>query len=291
MEFQVSDRRKAVWAIELKMMSEFQRICSKYELRYFAIGGTLLGAIRHGGYIPWDDDMDFGMPREDYEKFIAVAREELPDGMILQCHETDKSFFIGHAKIRMDGTTAIRKFEIDNNIPYHQGIFIDVFPCDNVPDKHRKLHMDIELLTRALLKHGLYNKSVLPRKQRIERDVSRFVIRLFGAERIYCFREKLARKYNTKDTKQWGLVTTFYCARFTWDRSLFSKLTQHEFSDSYMAIPEQFDDVLRVSYGDWNVPVMQSSMHGDVFFDCDRSYLYYKGKEKELKEIVTDYEL
>lgn len=76
-DFKVSTLRKKVWQVQLDMVKIFIDICDKYKLKYFAAGGTLIGAIRHNGFIPWDDDIDLMMPREDYEKFIKVAKEEL----------------------------------------------------------------------------------------------------------------------------------------------------------------------------------------------------------------------
>ena len=72
---------------ELSLLKSFIAICSKHDLRYYALGGTLLGAIRHKGFIPWDDDMDLGMPRKDYEKFISICKKELPEHVILRLHD------------------------------------------------------------------------------------------------------------------------------------------------------------------------------------------------------------
>ena len=72
---------------ELSLLEKYIEICSKYNLRYYALGGTLLGAVRHKGFIPWDDDMDLGMPRKDYEKFLEICKKELPDHVILRIHD------------------------------------------------------------------------------------------------------------------------------------------------------------------------------------------------------------
>ena len=90
-DFKVSTLRKKVWQAQLDMVKIFIDICDKYKLKYFAAGGTLIGAIRHNGFIPWDDDIDLMMPREDYEKFIKVAKEELKkEPYFLQHYSTEK---------------------------------------------------------------------------------------------------------------------------------------------------------------------------------------------------------
>ena len=82
--FRVSSKRKKVWKVELDLLNNFIEICNKYKLTYFAIGGTLLGAIRHKGFIPWDDDIDIGMPREDYNKLLEIAKKEFKNPIFFQ---------------------------------------------------------------------------------------------------------------------------------------------------------------------------------------------------------------
>lgn len=121
--------------IMVEILDEFVRICKKYDLDYWLDSGTLLGAYRHGGFIPWDDDIDVGMPREDYEKFLKVAGEELDDCYFLQTADTDPGYFYKSipCKIRRNGTKYIEKLDVENGFPYqlsHCGIYIDVFPFD-----------------------------------------------------------------------------------------------------------------------------------------------------------------
>ena len=114
--------------IELEMFKYYLAICEKHDLKYFLIGGTLLGAVRHKGFIPWDDDIDIGMPRPDYEKFLLVAQKELPEHIFLQTHNTDIEYPNCFAKLRNSDTTFIetscKKLKINH------GIYIDIFPLD-----------------------------------------------------------------------------------------------------------------------------------------------------------------
>ena len=86
--------------IQLDMLKQCIELCERYSILYFAVGGTALGAIRHGGFIPWDDDIDIAMPRTDYEKFLAITRQELPEPLFVQTHETEKEYFLDFAKVR-----------------------------------------------------------------------------------------------------------------------------------------------------------------------------------------------
>ena len=121
---------KKLHDVQLEILDEFVRICEENNLQYFLVAGTLLGAVRHAGFIPWDDDVDVGMPRKDYDKFIQIAKKELDSKYYLDCLETNKDFYLPFAKIKKNGT--IFKESFSDNIEGNKGIFIDVFPFENV---------------------------------------------------------------------------------------------------------------------------------------------------------------
>lgn len=132
---------RQIQLIQLEMLIEVDRICRKHDIKYCIVAGTLLGAIRHGGYIPWDDDADVSMLRSEYEKFCKVCEEELDTSRFyLQTHSNTPGYRWGYGKIRRKGTEYIRKGQ--EHMPYPSGIFIDVFPLDHVPEKmiYRKIH-------------------------------------------------------------------------------------------------------------------------------------------------------
>ncbi len=116
--------------IHLDILKEFIRICNKYELRYFLLGGSCLGAVRHKGFIPWDDDIDVGMPRDDYDKFMEVAVKELPEYYFLQNPDTEPDYPMCFAKIRDSRTTFIERSVSHLNI--NHGIYFDIFPLDGL---------------------------------------------------------------------------------------------------------------------------------------------------------------
>lgn len=121
--------------IQLEMLIEVDRICCKCGIRYNIIAGTLLGAVRHGGYIPWDDDADVAFLRPEYERFRKVCKTELDrTRFYFQDHRNTKGYRWGYGKLRRKNTLFLR--ENQEHMPYNQGVFIDIFPLDGVPDNY-----------------------------------------------------------------------------------------------------------------------------------------------------------
>ncbi len=121
---------------QLLIAEEIKRLCEKHRIPYFIIAGTLLGAVRHGGFIPWDDDMDIGMLRPDYERFLEVAGAELSEKFFLQTAETDRGYGLPIAKVLLRGTVLTENATAGNSA--QKGIFVDVFPFDVRPEDEKK---------------------------------------------------------------------------------------------------------------------------------------------------------
>ena len=129
------DQLRQLQLIQLEMLVEVDRICRKCEIKYNIIAGTLLGAVRHGGYIPWDDDADVALLRPEYEKFRKACKTELDRSRFyFQDHRNTKGYRWGYGKLRRKHTLFLREYQED--MPYKQGVFIDIFPLDGVPDNY-----------------------------------------------------------------------------------------------------------------------------------------------------------
>ncbi|WNC73123.1 LicD family protein [Thalassotalea psychrophila] len=120
---------KKIQQFQLSILKEVISVIEKYGLNYIAVGGTALGAFRHNAFIPWDDDIDIAMPRKDYDTFLTL-QNELPDNLFIQNYNTDKHYPLYFSKVRLDNTKFVeRRFK---NQDMHQGIFIDIFPLDQI---------------------------------------------------------------------------------------------------------------------------------------------------------------
>jgi len=114
--------------IMLEMLIEFDAICKKHKLQYWLDSGSLLGAVRHQGFIPWDDDIDLSMPIEDYNKLLEIAGSEFSNDIFFQTAQTDKNFKFDYIKLRSNKASIVEFHEKDKQIKYHQGVFVDIFP-------------------------------------------------------------------------------------------------------------------------------------------------------------------
>ena len=130
----VSAETKKAWRVLLDMLEIFMGICKKHDLRFFMAGGSMLGTVRHKGFIPWDDDIDVGMPRRDYNKLKKILPAELPEHLVVQLmgQGNDDSYW-PFIKIRNCSTAAIDMYHTDLHMCHNMGMFIDVFPIDGIP--------------------------------------------------------------------------------------------------------------------------------------------------------------
>lgn len=158
--------------VETDMLREFIRVCETLNLQYYVLGGTLLGAVRHQGFIPWDDDIDVGMPREDYEVFLARAQELLPENLFLQTAQTDPNYPANFAKIRNSNTTFVE--DSLRNCAINHGVYIDVFPLDYYPRKGQKM-LTIRHTLLKLRISDAFSVNGMKRKTKLVRALTRFI--------------------------------------------------------------------------------------------------------------------
>ncbi|MBR2916783.1 MAG: LicD family protein, partial [Clostridia bacterium] len=174
---------------------EFDRVCQKHGLRYSMEGGTLLGAVKFGDFVPWDDDIDVIMVREDYEKFLKVAPKELDEKFFLQSCNSMKQFPLSYAKLCYDGTK-ICDYAYSHIKEMNHGVFMDIFPVDNViPEKLDKQVRIIGLLTGARVIKLKVNFGIKGARLLVYKLISLLPMKL-----IIKMINKACTKYNKKDT-------------------------------------------------------------------------------------------
>ena len=257
----------------LELAKEYIRVCEKLGLSYFAIGGTCLGAIRHNGFIPWDDDMDFGMPRNDYEVFEKEAPKHLPKNYFVQTHNTDKKYIYPFMKIRDSETTAIED-EL-KKIKINQGVWIDVFPMDGLPDDaaiRKKIEKkDRQIIRRRFLLTG-YQKSFLDFAEKV------LSIIMFPSKRLALKTSiNISKKYDFYSTKyfwwNWGSRTDH-----NFEASWFMQFDNIKFESITIRVPHEYEKYLCEHYGDWKkIPPLNKRNSGHVFYfiDLNKSYKNY----------------
>ncbi len=274
-DFAVTAKRKRVWAAELNILERFDEVCKKYNLSYFGYYGTLLGAVRHKGFIPWDDDIDVAMFRDDYERLKTVAPMEFEEPYFCQSAYPD-SMLWPFAKIRDSRTTAI---EFPDNRKMNQGIFIDIFPLDDVPDdKDDKYYMTREL--QKLLWCMITDPdSIISGMEKGRQAIldSKFLMEYMQkdlTERFKIFEEfNLAQFGNTEMVN--FLIDDIRGASSGVRREWHEQILYVPFEGMQLPIPSGYDMILTHQYGDYHRFVMGGSAHEGIILDPDISYREY----------------
>ncbi|MBO4836966.1 MAG: LicD family protein [Clostridia bacterium] len=283
---------KKLWSVQLDLLNQFERICKKHGLKYFADGGTLLGAVRHKGFIPWDDDIDVQMFADDFEKFCQFAKSELPEPYFLQYWNTEEGFYPWHAKLRKSDTTCFSEWELKMNPAGNHGIFIDIFPLYNIPDSTIKYK--IQTIRLKALKYlfecyemdrAITDFSVQKTLKRKIAQVLWKVCSLFTASDKICERYLKIASSEKKQTQKVGVITYLPgTKKFIWQRRLFEKTVELPFEDRTILAPYMYDERLTVQYGNWHEIVKNSENHSSLQFSADIPYKeYLKQKRQEIK--------
>lgn len=282
-DFKVTKERKKVWKVELDLLNEFIRVCDKYNLHYAMDGGSMLGAVRHNGIIPWDDDIDVLMLRADYNKLLEIASKEFNEPYFFQNPYNDQ-IYRSHSQLRNSNTTGILPDEI--NYKYNQGIFIDIFPLDEYPKgKIRcKIHeFRCTFLSKVL---GSYIKNLNGNKNWKTKIISPFV-KIIGYKKLYKHYEDVCSKYNGKGSKELSEISFLHKVGET------GCLTEQEtldtidmpFENMTVKVPRNYDKYLKTLYGDYNAFVKGQSSHGKIYFSTN---IPYKEFIKDVKKNIIN---
>ena len=269
--FLVTTDRKKIWNKEIELLLEIDRICRKYDIKYYAIFGTLLGAVRHKGFIPWDDDIDLGMTRPDYVRFLNAAKQEIKGPYFLKNIYTDNRVF--HFTKLMDDTTSAIEFIDVQNI--HQGMFVDIFPLDVLPDGTERAEI-INMMCIDLWKCFLTPQQVADDiKNGVTSNVPRHtleqIIKLPIRERMHIYEDFCFNHYD--ESSKIGLQPPFWCGKLdSYSKDRFEEVCYVDFETIKVPVPRGYEAILDSDYGDWRIPKNTPTTHDLQLMSADIPY-------------------
>lgn len=281
--YPVPQAMKDVWDVQLELLDKLMEVCKRHGLRIWLEGGTLLGAVRHGGFIPWDDDIDLVMMRDDYDRLNRVAANEFENPYFWQTTYSDKCFLCGHAILRRTDTTCVAANELDS--PNCQGIGIDIFVLDGVASTsvgyalHRMLSKGFKALVSA---------------QRKKRHA------LISHKRMFALLESIYRINNVRKKKRIGLISWRYRHREIHLRNQFEDTVMLEFCGRQMPAPSGYMEYLADIYGsEYMTPVNVPNLHGRKYLDAATPYPESVARikanptiyDKHVAELYPDYSI
>ena len=272
------EQLKKLQDAELQILNRFVEICNKHNLVYYLCSGTLLGAVRHKGFIPWDDDIDVTMPVKDYNRFLNVAESELGPSYFIQNYKTDKYFHFSYTKIRMNNTTFMPAHF--KNIHSHQGIWLDIFPLINISGKleysvKRKLLTicnifqmdDYVSANEKIFKEYLgpigYKTCIIffkvPKSIRIH----------LHSIVLFLVMHSFSKKYSTWI---WGNITKIFPSYCFKDKNVFLTFEGKEYR-----VPSNYNKCLAIDYGDYMTlpPEEERYGHSNMILDFNNDYTVY----------------
>lgn len=247
----------------LKIYKIVKHLCEKNDIPFYAVGGTTLGAVRHHGFIPWDDDIDLGVPIDSYEKFVKVCKKELPAP-----YQFASQHILG-GKVYNTNTTFLETHNLFSDTTKASGIFIDIFPIIGVPDDM----IQQEIFLNELRKY--HNKAFILDYYPKVSDLSK--------KELETWQHKLMYKHNPNNTKYVTEFATGY--KSVKSSSGMKDLINMKFEDTTVPVPKTFDSDLKSMYGDYLKlpPIEQRHDHSKyALVDNKKPYSFYKEKIKSI---------
>lgn len=265
---------RALQLKELDCLKEIDRLCRKHNIEYFLSWGSAIGAIRHQGFIPWDDDIDVSMKIDDYYRFKEVCMKELDSQYFYQDWESDPYYYSSWAKIRINNTTSVMRDMVD--YPTHNGICIDIFPLLPYPYEHldKKDAWLAKLVTFFSSKR--LNEYHLGKYFYENAKLKYFPTFFCDFVRDHAYK-KLTRHRLDQDCHYY-LTNGCHIYDVGFPRAYYDSHMDVLFEDAYFTINKEYDACLRSYYGDYMQlpPEDQRGGHGNILVDLEHSYERYR---------------
>ncbi|WP_293967300.1 phosphorylcholine transferase LicD [uncultured Eubacterium sp.] len=265
---------KEVKKAELNILITVDDFCKKNNIKYSLAYGTLLGAVRHKGFIPWDDDIDIWMTRENYNKFIRVWKQNPVQGYILQNTDLEEDFSQNFTKIRKDNTAFIQTEE-EKTTNYHKGIFIDIFPLDRVAKTPSKIAVQKLYAMFTML---FYRKYAPPTEKGLKKYISEFFLKIVPKSKYENARKYFENKYlflSGDVDCSWLSNSTYRDLSIYYDSDMMDDYTFLQFEGRNFMSVSKWDHALKMKYGDYmQLPPEEDRVwkHHPIFIDLNNNY-------------------
>lgn len=278
--YEVSTKMKRIWAMELDMVEKFVSVCRENGLNYMIMGGTLLGAVRHKGFIPWDNDIDILMPRKDFNRLLEIGPESFKSPLFFQTPVTEESrFFCTYVKIRNGNGTAATREDYESGI--NCGVFIDIFCLDEIPDSSLARKRYFRRLNEIAKMHRLALGKTLPSgfintiKHSLQKWIYRVIYHSPDTAALFKIYQNAAGQYAGKKCREVAHQAFGYSEHYIWNTSDWNEQIQLDFEGLKLDAPKGYDAVLKRQYGDYMKLPEDKSTHDYFDFDPDVPYTEY----------------
>ncbi len=270
------NKMEMIHSIIFNMLCEIDKICKDNNIQYYLSGGTCLGAIRHNGFIPWDDDADIMIPRPDYIRFIRCVKKKYSDKYGIASCETDRDWIRPAARI-WDKSTIVHYINIDEK---DMGVFIDIFPIDGLPDNKysRKLYYKKLKLLQVLRNSSIRKSFTSIEKYHLAKNILGVFTRKLNARSIALRMNIEAQKYDYSTSKLVGVsLAVHYGDRETISRDCMDSEVRKNFNGVMLPVPVGYDKYLSNLYGDYmKLPDEDKRVNHTELYE-----LYISGEEKD----------